>query len=431
MSTENTPPRYGRLAGIIDIRRLERETGKLLWLGFAVSVALHSFGAVILVALKPGETVPKPMSVELIIRPPRQRKPFTLVRPIPGRRLLTGRRQAGALSMHGLPDRFSRRLTDTAPSLRDSLNVDIAGVYRMFRDFSDDRDRREILPPVEVRRNRPPGIPDMVDEMINIQDLDYGKYRSMVLKDIFDRSKVEGFVHIPVSVWSAQLKPLDRPVIGLAEALKKYTGIVPTIDKRLLLTSQSLFDYPFIYICTDEEFELTPAEREAFTKYLKNGGFALLDNGFPQEKYGDAEAALRKMLADVKVDVGSSAFVGMLPNDHPVYHTFFDFNGPPLGAELNSSAAVSGKTLVDREYHPDLYLEGLWIGTRLAAIYSDKGYGLLWMQIGNNEPQQKFGVNLVVYALTHEGGINRLQAAPETPPASSRTQARGVGRFSR
>ena len=51
------------------------------------------------------------------------------------------------------------------------------------------------------------------------------------------------------------------------------------------------------------------------------------------------------------------------------------------------------------------YLEGIWLDGRLAVIYSNKGYVLKWCEFENNEPQLKMGVNMVIYALIHEGGI--------------------------
>ena len=44
-----------------------------------------------------------------------------------------------------------------------------------------------------------------------------------------------------------------------------------------------------------------------------------------------------------------------------------------------------------------------------SLAFGTKGYGLFWSLLEENIPQQKFGVNLVVYALIHEGGINRRQ----------------------
>jgi hypothetical protein len=50
-------------------------------------------------------------------------------------------------------------------------------------------------------------------------------------------------------------------------------------------------------------------------------------------------------------------------------------------------------------------LEGIWIDNRLAVVYSNNGYSHTWNEMTNNDSQLKFGVNLVVYAVTQANGI--------------------------
>ena len=55
------------------------------------------------------------------------------------------------------------------------------------------------------------------------------------------------------------------------------------------------------------------------------------------------------------------------------------------------------------------YLEGIFLGDRLVAIYSNKGYGAFWERETENEPHLKLGINLVVFALTQRGSIAQQQ----------------------
>jgi hypothetical protein len=83
--------------------------------------------------------------------------------------------------------------------------------------------------------------------------------------------------------------------------------------------------------------------------------------------------------------------------DHPLYHAFFDFDGPPVGDDVfEGNRAIS-------------YLEGVTVEDRLVAVFSSKEIGKVW---GNYETlgidptrQLQFGVNLVVFALTQKGSI--------------------------
>ncbi|MFC1693295.1 DUF4159 domain-containing protein, partial [Candidatus Latescibacterota bacterium] len=153
---------------------------------------------------------------------------------------------------------------------------------------------------------------------------------------------------------------------------------------------------PFIYIAADESFEISDTEKTNLKKYFDSGGFMVLDNAIPYIENSQAGASLKKLLRDT---LGSQARFNPIPNDHPIYHCFFQFDdGPPLGAEMR----ISTRNVMRKPVH---YLEGVWYKGRLAAVYSDKGYIVKWNDMVNNNPQLKMGVNLIVFALTQPGGI--------------------------
>jgi len=398
MKTKSDIGGSGRFTGrtdVIPIRKLERETERVLLLGFLVAVTVHALAAVFFTVHTPAPFIPRPIPVELIVRPPRLKKPFVIGRRGARKRQLLPRMPA---QPRLFDDLVAKPPAPPEPPLLEEWLTRIPGPAAPGFDTAPGVGRPI---PYAPPKRYPYGSPSD-GEILSIDDLDYGRYKSVVFRDPFNRRNVTGFVYLPAAVWGAELTPLRRPVIGLAEALRKYTGIKPRLDRRILLSSQELDKYPFLYISTDEGFELNKVEKERFAAYLERGGFAVLDNGFPQDKYHNAEAALRQMLFDAKTAIGSRAYVSIILPGHPLFHTFFDFPyGPPQGATLMPAARFNThKKVVDREYHPTLFLEGLWIRGRLAAIYSDMGYGLRWAMIGENAPQQKFGVNLVVYALT-------------------------------
>ena len=172
-------------------------------------------------------------------------------------------------------------------------------------------------------------------EIIRPDDLDYGRIKGILFQNPERRKKSKGFILIP-TVWGTQLRPPDnlrRSVPGLAEAVNRYTDIRAEMDSHLMLDSRKLHSMPFVYITTDKAFELTGTERENFGSYLRNGGFAVLVNGEPELPFSQSEASLRKMLRD---SLGAHARFQPIPDCHPLYHCFFDFDdGPPQGAEIN------------------------------------------------------------------------------------------------
>jgi len=411
MKNENrTSLRFAGKTQSIDIRKLERETRKILYVGFVFSVCLHTLAAALLTFNRGTERVPRPITVNLIIRPPRPRKPFLMSGK--GKRTRTFHRMVNRIGKPRPAPPLKHPEAYDIPVSDDSLAYETAfrDVSALFEEpFGDTIEAS----PAEARSGRNTTMLSTIEsEMISVEDLDYGKYKSVVLRDLLVKRNISGFVYLPVTVWGAELRPLKRPVIGLAEALKKYTGISPRLDRRTYLSSPEIFKFPFLYISTDTGFELTKREKENFAEYLKHGGFAMLDNGFPQEKHSDAEASLRQVLRDAKAALGSAAFITVIPPFHPLFYSFFDFtSGPPLGAShLPPGRFNQRRVPIDPEMHPDFFLEGLWFRSRLVAVYSDLGYGLRWAESTENSPQQKFGVNIVVYALTHEGGINRRQS---------------------
>ena len=254
------------------------------------------------------------------------------------------------------------------------------------------------------------------EEMRTLDDLDTGKSGGMTVPGAGGERELRGFLRIP-SVWGAQLHvpdSLKRASISLTEAMNRYSGIRAESSPHLYLSSERIFRMPFLFITTDTAFELTPIERHNFAEYLKNGGFAFIDNGTPQYENGAAEMSLRQMVRD---SLGSRAHFEPLPVNHPLYHCRFDFaDGPPQGDETremqntNTTGMCGGLAGSNKMLKPVFYLEGVFLDGQLVAVYSNKGYSQKWSRpssyYSDNTPQLKMGVNLVVYALTREMGMN-------------------------
>ena len=85
-----------------------------------------------------------------------------------------------------------------------------------------------------------------------------------------------------------------------------------------------------------------------------------------------------------------------LPDDHPVYHCYFDFDGAPSG-------------LWEDSYELHEKVEGVTVDGRLLLAICQKAFIHVW---GDPEyPQYRsermiqFGINTVIFALTQEGSI--------------------------
>jgi hypothetical protein len=394
--------RFSGFSDAIDMEKLEKETQKLFFMGLLVGVSLNVAAASFFMFKKTEVKVVKPPTMELVIRRPRMTKAFEF--------------KKKRVAQRQMVRREVQQRKPTAEIQTKSLSMDIMGSVATFDyggEMNTNIDQEVFVPEgiqIEMTATREPDKQiSMKDEMISLEDLDTGQFKAMVIQDPNNKQSIKGFVYI-ATAWGAQLRPPDalkRSVINLVEAVNRYTNINAKVDSHLFLDSRKIYETPFVYITTDQAFELTDIERKSFGDYLRNGGFALLDNGTPQYEFGAAEASLRQMLRD---SLGADAKFQPIPADHPLYHCFFDFDGPPQGSEISmvdtDTARLQGyearsKTMAGQV----LYLEGVWLDERLVAVYSDKGYAIKWALLTNNEPQLKIGVNFVVFALTQAGGI--------------------------
>jgi len=401
MARRHVSERFRGASDAIDMEKLERESQKLLFLGLVVAVSFHAAIGSYFMFKRTEVKVVKPPTMELVIRRPRMTKPFEFKKKRIKQREykkkeIVQRKPTAEIKTKSV----QQNILGSVASYEFSTQMEIDSSANVF--IAEGLD-------IEMTASREPEKQiSMKEEMISLDDLDTGQYKAMIIQDPNDKQSVKGFIYI-ATLWGAQLEPAyKRAVIHLSDAVNRYTNIRSKVDKHLFVDSRKLFDTPFVFLCVDKQFELTGIEARNFGEYLRKGGFAVLDNGKPTNEYGAAEASLRQMLRD---GLGNDAKFLPIPNTHPLYHSFFDFNdGPPNGSEINVSQVTTilnlgetyNRTTMSKQV---LYLEGITLSDRLVAIYSNKGYAVKWADISNNEPQLRIGVNMVVFALTQEGSI--------------------------
>jgi hypothetical protein len=177
---------------------------------------------------------------------------------------------------------------------------------------------------------------------------------------------------------------------NVIDSIARYTEIsvapagisVPLADPRMLR-------YPLLYLTGHLPVRFTDAERRNVRRFVDRGGLLFVD-----DHNHDIDGVFHKTATDeITHTVGPLAG---LPNDHPIYSSFFKFDGPPATShELNGW----GDNLVHK------HLLANQRGGRIAVLFSNKDYSSEW----NYRPENKrfisvdntrFAVNIVVYALT-------------------------------
>ncbi|MBT4101536.1 MAG: DUF4159 domain-containing protein [Gemmatimonadetes bacterium] len=233
-----------------------------------------------------------------------------------------------------------------------------------------------------------------------------GQMRGGLLQNTGDEQPL-GFLRLAMT-WSTTLRPqfpsVAKAMPNLADALKRATAISAFVDRHLYIGSPDFERSPFVFITSERAFELTKAEAEALGRHLKTGGFLFVDSAEGNLEFSQAEAALRHMFRQA---LGRRAQLRRIADHHPIYHAPYEFNGPPPGLNLQPNAA---------RIHPQHSLDGLFIESRLVALFSDRGYVHLLAQSNGNEPQMRLFINAVHYALRNSPKATTIVLRRVDPP---------------
>ncbi len=195
--------------------------------------------------------------------------------------------------------------------------------------------------------------------------------------------------------WGEQLTPSPRypkVVINLKESLVKYARAPVDIRPNFRLGTGDLMKLSIVLITTDSQFELTPTEIRNLRDYIRQGGMVVVDDagaGMPNSSSG---ASMRKMIREI---AGRGRY-DRIPGTHPIYQTPFRMDGPPNGSNL--AVAPMGQRMTATVGESAHFLNGVFLGDRLAILYIDRGFTPFWNSL-SSDAYMKFWVNVVSYAL--------------------------------
>lgn len=180
---------------------------------------------------------------------------------------------------------------------------------------------------------------------------------------------------------------------NILNSLVEYTTVpVNTQEKVIALSSEEIFSSPFCYLSGHKLVQFNAKERSNFEKYIRHGGFVFAD-----DCNHDIDGLFAKSFEEEMRRIFGVNALKKIPGSHPLYRSFFHFEeGPPTTSfELNGW----GDDLVHD------YLKAIEINGRIGVLYSNKDYGCEWDYDFRNkrwlaEDNTKFGVNIIMYALT-------------------------------
>jgi len=417
--------RFDCPSGSLDLKGLLAKTRRVFWIALSIALGVH-LGMTQIRVSQEKERAVKPLTTKFIKREPRLVKPLELKkRPKPKPRPM--RRKVVTVKA-----KISRRemFQSTAPPLRvlDSLAKPRGGVARTV-SFEPVQLEGYFGSAVIEGDKEPEEKIDMSLEMLDIEALDTGEYYAMVIQDPRDKKKIKGFLHMAaVYIPRVHNKAFSHTggrgqqwfsfyVVGavrhLVDAMNRYTDIRTDFIGRVGLNDEELFKVPWVFFFSFKlAYELTDRELEALGRYLTGGGFIFADS-HPLYAWATGANCHEKAILKALETQGIKAEFEVLPNDHPIYHCFFDFDGPPSAADGALAAGSRGRS----EFKWKDHLKGVVVNRRLVAILSEKGYYSPWADWGLHagaaykslDPtrQLQFGVNLIIFALTQEGSITQ------------------------
>ncbi|MFK7953093.1 MAG: DUF4159 domain-containing protein [Ekhidna sp.] len=205
-------------------------------------------------------------------------------------------------------------------------------------------------------------------------------------------SKNESFFFTRLQYESGDWDVDQRMPSNIMHSLVQYTTIaVDTVEKIVPLGSKDIFGSPFCYLSGHKLVQFTKDEAANFKSYVENGGFVFVD-----DCNHDIDGLFAKSFETQMEKLFGTEALKKIPDDHKIYKSFFDFEGPPTTTqELNGW----GDDLVHE------YLKAIEVDGRIGVLYSNKDYGCEWDYDFRNKRWYKydntrFGVNIITYALT-------------------------------
>jgi len=221
-------------------------------------------------------------------------------------------------------------------------------------------------------------IPAM-DDSLAPDDPTYFKFARVQFNSYSFRSRNPG--------WAHDYPRADRNFLRI---LSEVTSIKTTAESFVVvrLEDPAIMDYPFLYFSEPGEWSITEEEASNFRAYLDKGGFAIFDDFDGPSDWFNFVGSMRQVFPDRTFEE--------LTIDHPVFHCFYEIET----LDMEPPYMVRGK--------PTFY--GLFDETGelqvVANFNNDIGDFWEWSDEGfhpihlSNEAY-KFGVNYVIYALTH------------------------------
>ena len=201
--------------------------------------------------------------------------------------------------------------------------------------------------------------------------------------------------------WSQDYPKADNDCLI---ALRRLTHINSPSPLSVVDTdSDHIFDYPWIYAVSVNNWTFTEEEAKRLHDYLMKGGFLMVDNMHGTEEWEHFMAGMRMVLPDLPVED--------LADGDEIYHVLYDINEK---FQIPSEVYVNTGRTYECRGADDCGYVAKWRGIRnehgriMVAICANMHLGDAWEWADSPEYPEKFSglafrvvLNYITYAMTH------------------------------
>ncbi len=214
----------------------------------------------------------------------------------------------------------------------------------------------------------------------------------------------------------------------LARYMRDYTGILARVrshEAHEFFLSRELLKDPIHFLfegggvpaySSERVVRFFPEERQLLGEYLRGGGFLFIEG---------SNRFLREFVDELEGILAADGRLVELDRDHPIYSAYYTYGDGFPGEYKRRLLDVRGPAWYYPSRFPVVnYPEGLWgveVGGRLVAVLSDLQILGSWQMDAQDAegspvvvkgPRLSAATNIVVFALTQEGGLTARRERP-------------------
>lgn len=194
--------------------------------------------------------------------------------------------------------------------------------------------------------------------------------------------------------WSHDYPGAGMHLMKILKELSKVDVVVDKFEPIFSFDDPQIFKYPFIYLCEVGFMNLSEKEVQGLREYCLRGGFVIVDDFRGDYQLANLRAHLKRAFPELEMK--------HMDISHPIFNCFFSIrtlNLPPIygGAYAGQRTGIpefwgledsTGRLMMIINYNYDVSDFWQWSDDPFAPIEE------------TNE-SYKFGVNYIMYALTH------------------------------